>query len=95
MDANQNGIGDACESNDLCPGIPEDLDGVDDLDGCPEVDDLFEGKGSGVYVSPGPLCSLLDYKADLMPGDVIMTAITDVKSHETIFSKSKELTVGQ
>jgi len=24
--------------DDLCPGLPEDMDGVDDLDGCPDTD---------------------------------------------------------
>lgn len=90
-DLNNNGIGDICEASDLCPGIPEDIDGVLDGDGCPEVTDDFGEKESGIYVGPGPLCSLLDYSSDLMPGDTFMTGITDLKTHDIIYSKSKEL----
>lgn len=91
-DENGNGIGDRCELDDLCPAIPEDLDGVEDNDGCPEVDDAFGQKEAGVYASPGPLCGLMDYEADIMPGDIFMTAITDLQSHDIIFSKSNEVT---
>jgi len=91
-DENGNGIGDSCEIDDLCPNIPEDLDGVADNDGCPDVDDSFGTKDAGIYVSAGPLCGLLDYSSDMLPGDVFMTAITDLENHDIIFSKSNEVT---
>ncbi len=92
LDTDNNGIGDVCQAQDLCPNIPEDLDGVNDVDGCPELSDDFPLKDPGVYVGPGPLCGLIDYKSDFMPGDVFMTAITDLETHSIIFSQSKELT---
>ena len=91
-DQNKDGVGDACESGDLCPGLPEDEDGVEDQDGCPELTDEFKLKEAGIYASPGPLCGLIDFKSDFMPGDIFMTAITDTETHETIFSQSKEMT---
>jgi uncharacterized repeat protein (TIGR01451 family) len=91
-DSDLNGVGDACEPFDLCPPVPEDLDGVNDEDGCPEVDDIFPDDPPGVYATPGPICSFLDYTADLVKGDTIMTAITDTKTHDVIFQASKEAT---
>lgn len=93
VDKNKNQIGDACESakEDLCPQIPEDMDGVNDQDGCPELADETEGKTAGVFVSPGQLCSLVDFSADFMNEDTFMTAITDLKSHDVIFSQSEQV----
>ena len=90
VDSDMNNVGDLCEPFDLCPPVPEDLDGVDDEDGCPEVDDIFPYDPPGVYVTPGPICSFLDYLADLVKGDVIMTAITDIVTHDIIFEASNE-----
>ncbi|MFH0820215.1 MAG: S-layer homology domain-containing protein, partial [Candidatus Peregrinibacteria bacterium] len=90
-DGDGNHVGDVCELVDLCPTIPEDLDGVDDADGCPEVIDNTPQNSPGVYVNRGPLCHFLDYEADLMPGDTIMTAITDTATHSTLFEKSNEV----
>ncbi|MDO8625016.1 MAG: S-layer homology domain-containing protein, partial [Candidatus Diapherotrites archaeon] len=93
QDSDTNGVGNACESTeDLCPGIPEDLDGVEDGDGCPEVVDQTPVTPPGVYINHGPACYLLDYMADLFPGDKVFTAITDLTTHETIFAKSEEVT---
>lgn len=91
-DSDFNGVGDVCEPFDLCPTVPEDLDGVDDEDGCPEVDDIYMDEPPGVYVTQGPACSFIDYKADLVDGDIIMTAITDVQTHDIIFEASNEVT---
>ena len=33
--------------NDLCPLVPEDFDGVDDEDGCPEISENSGGENSG------------------------------------------------
>jgi hypothetical protein len=92
VDSDINDVGDLCEPFDLCPPVPEDLDGVDDEDGCPEVYDEFPDDPPGVYIVPGPICSFLDYEADLVPGDIIMTAITDVVTHDIIFEASNEVT---
>ncbi len=46
----------------------------------------------GVYVNRGPLCYFLDYENDFVEGDIIMTAITDVDTHETVYSQSNEIT---
>jgi len=67
------------------------MDGVDDMDGCPEVDDAVPEEEPGVYVTHGPTCSRLDYEADLVKGDIIMTAITDVDTHEVLFTTSNEV----
>ena len=91
-DGDGDGVGNVCEEKDLCPEIPEDMDGVNDKDGCPELNDQFPEKDPGVYVSPGELCGFIEYATDLMPGDTFMTAITDLDTHEVIFSQSKELT---
>lgn len=90
-DGDLNGLGDACETHDVCPPVPEDLDGVNDPDGCPEVTDNTADNAPGVYVNRGPLCYFLDYEADLMPGDTIMTGVTDTKTHDTIFESSNKV----
>jgi len=90
-DGDGNKMGDACELHDLCPTIPEDVDGIDDTDGCPEVIDNTSPNPPGVYVNRGPLCDFLDFEADFMPGDTIMTAITDTETHSTLFEKSNEV----
>ncbi len=92
LDEDENTYGDACEVTDLCPEVPEDIDGVDDEDGCPEVNDEFTEKDAGVYVGPGELCSLLDFATDFMEEDAFMTAITDLETHEILFSESSEVT---
>jgi hypothetical protein len=48
-DADGDGILDA---NDLCPNAPEDADGVQDSDGCPETDADSDGIGDEVDVQP-------------------------------------------
>ena len=108
-DLDGDGTGDVCKPIDQCPEIPEDLDGNNDLDGCPDADIMSQqdvdqanqqsipyklpspGDGPGTYVNKGPLCLLLDYAADLMPGDKIMTAITDVNTHDIIYASSNEV----
>ena len=98
-DQDTDGVGDICYPVDQCPEIPEDIDGINDLDGCPEVyDDTVDisnrirDNTPGVYVNGGPACYPLDYDADLVDGDIIMTAITDVDTHEVIYTKSAEVT---
>jgi len=90
-DGDLNAIGNACEEIDLCPSIPEDLDGVDDEDGCPEINDEFQEKDTGIYVGSGTECSFIDYKNDGYKGDTFMTAITDILTQETLYSKSAEV----
>ena len=92
VDSDFNIVGDKCEPFDLCPPVPEDMDGVNDEDGCPEVDDDFPDEEPGIYVTPGPACSFIDYESDMMEGDIFMTAITDVTTHENILEKSNEVT---
>lgn len=87
-----NKYGDVCEITDLCPPVPEDIDGVNDEDGCPDLNDGFPEKDSGVYVSPGELCGFIDFVSDFMEEDVFMTAITDLETHEILFSQSSEVT---
>ncbi len=88
-DADGNGTGNACETEkDLCPEVPEDLDGVQDADGCPEADYNFPAETPGVIVNKGPRCGFLDYAADLVPGDILMTAITQKEDSSVIFSQS-------
>ncbi|MBN2095909.1 S-layer homology domain-containing protein [Candidatus Peregrinibacteria bacterium] len=98
-DADGDGVGDLCYPVDQCPEIPEDIDGINDLDGCPEVYDETADSSDriaenlpGVYVNGGPACYFLDYEADLVDGDIIMTAITDVDTHEVIYERSGEIT---
>jgi len=83
-------VGDPCEAADACPTVPEDIDGVHDQDGCPEVYDNIPAETPGVYVAPGPACDFIDKEADLAKGDKIMTAVTDVDTHSTIFESSQE-----
>ncbi len=90
-DQDSDGKGDACEEINLCPEVPEDRDGLGDNDGCPEVVHNVAINSPGVYVNRGPLCDFLDYEADLVPGDVIMTAITDTETHTVIFTQSNEV----
>jgi len=91
-DSNGDGVGDVCAPIDLCVGIPEDLDGINDLDGCPEVTDETPKNKPGAYVNKGPLCYFLDYEANLVKGDILMTAITDVRNHTTVYKSSNEVT---
>jgi hypothetical protein len=119
-DSDKNGIGDACEGlpidipgnpKDHCPGIPEDMDGYQDDDGCPEINDgipvvpktppttppgttpppVHTPQDPGVYVNKGPLCYFLDYENDFVKDDIIMTAITDVITHDTVYSQSNQV----
>ena len=87
-----NNYGDVCEITDICPPVPEDSDGVVDEDGCPDVDDSFPEKDPGVYVGPGELCGFIDYATDFMEEDIFMTAITDLETHEILYSESEEVT---
>jgi hypothetical protein len=91
-DSNGDGVGDACTPIDQCAGIPEDLDGVHDLDGCPDVYDDTAKNKPGVYVNKGPLCYFLDYEKDLVKGDSVMTSIVDVRDHVTVYKNSNEVT---
>jgi len=98
-DEDEDDVGDICLQLDVCPEVPEDFDGYHDLDGCPEVlDDTanasirIEQNTPGTYVNRGSACYFLDYEADLVEGDVIMTAITDVDTHEVIYTQSNEVT---
>lgn len=91
-DADGDGTGDACIQIDLCDGIPEDRDGINDTDGCPEVVDEVRDNFPGAYVNKGPACYFLDYEADLVKGDSLMTAITDVKTHNVLYKPSNEVT---
>lgn len=79
---------------DLCPFAPEDMDGIDDDDGCPEVESDADQSGGGVHVYPGDpaICGFLDYVADIRPGDVIKAAILPLDNSE-IFSESEETLV--
>ncbi|MBN2307228.1 thrombospondin type 3 repeat-containing protein, partial [Candidatus Peregrinibacteria bacterium] len=90
LDANE--YGDVCEVTDLYPPIPEDVDGVDDEDGYPEVDDDFPETDTGVYVTPGDTCTFIDYASDFVENDKYMTAITDLLTHEILLSNSAEIT---
>lgn len=92
IDYDQDKTGDVCLPIDQCPEVPEDLDGYHDLDGCPEVFDDTTDNPPGVYVNKGPACYFLDWEKDFVAGDVIMTAITDVMSHDVIYKKSNEVT---
>lgn len=100
-DTSGTGIGDACNTAgfpgkpalpDKCPDAPEDMDGVQDQDGCPEVTDNHTKQDPGVYVNPGELCSFVDFGTDMKNGDAFMTAITDLNTHTTLMSKSAETT---
>ncbi|MCK5606256.1 S-layer homology domain-containing protein, partial [Candidatus Pacearchaeota archaeon] len=91
LDYNQDNVGDICLPLDQCPEVPEDLDGYHDLDGCPEVFDETADNPPGVYVNKGPACYFLDWEKDIVKGDVIMTAITDVITHDVIYSESNKV----
>jgi len=74
---------------DLCPNLPEDLDGIADGDGCPEVDGSGNLLGGGVHIFPGDpkLCGFLDFLADLRQGDKVKAAIIN-QENTKIFSES-------
>ena len=55
------------------------------------VNDYYK-QTPGVYVNKGPACYFLDYENDFVKDDIIMTAITDVVTHDTIYSQSNEVT---
>ncbi len=85
------------QSFDLCPEVPEDLDGIDDEDGCPEFDFevQFIDLPSGIYLTPGysdSPKSLLDFLADIRPGDTLFTAITSEDDSE-VFAQSELIVV--
>lgn len=94
-DTDKDGIGDACENvvdggeTDKCPFLPEDIDGVDDSDGCPEEIELPDFP-PGVHIFPGDplLCGLLDFLADIRSGDLIKSVILNERNSK-IFSESE------
>ncbi len=82
---------------DLCPQVPEDLDGIDDNDGCPEFrySSVFDDLPYGTYVKSfvgTDEYPYLDFIADIMPGDQISVAITSEDGSE-IYSQSPIHTV--
>jgi len=92
VDSDFNIVGDVCEEEDMCPTVPEDLDGIDDGDGCPDIIDETPEHDPGINISKGPDCTFVDYQSDLVNGDIIMTVITDIDTHEMIYNKSNEAT---
>ena len=83
-DSDGDGQGDACDLNDdndnqpdtsdNCRTVPEDVDGVDDGDGCPDTDSAYKNLIKGVYdgtnvedpasATPGPCNDLQDNGGD-------------------------------
>lgn len=64
------------DKDDACPDKPEDLDGHDDLDGCPEDEPIIDSDGDGVpdkddgcpdKPGPGPLDGCPDRDGDQIP----------------------------
>lgn len=90
-DSDFNIVGDLCEEDDMCPTIPEDEDGSDDQDGCPDIVDEIPEHEPGIHVAKGPDCTFIDYQSEIVDGDIIMTVITDIDTHEVIYSKSNEV----
>jgi hypothetical protein len=87
------------ENDDLCPEVPEDIDGVEDNDGCPEYDFpvQFHDVKTGIYLAgaySGSSLPLLDFWADIRPGDRIATAITSPDDQE-IYSQSDFFSIPQ
>lgn len=80
-------------SLDLCPTLPEDEDGIDDTDGCPEYDfsEVFSEVAEGMYITAGYSegnVTTLDYIADIRPGDRVFAAI-ESEDGNTIYRTSK------
>ncbi len=76
---------------DMCPQVPEDVDGIEDTDGCPdfEVRDGFVGTPAGTYITSytGDDFPYLDFVADLITGDRVSVAIVAEDSDE-VYSQS-------
>jgi hypothetical protein len=84
------------EENDVCPNIPEDKDGIDDFDGCPEFD-VFTSRFrlGGTYVVRGyseNSFPYLDFISDVRSGDKIFTAISS-DDNSKIYSQSNIIEV--
>ena len=82
--------------NDLCPDVPEDFDGFEDDDGCPELEDTETAsqQPGGVFLSTSGSSGgssdnniFWDFLSDIVPGDIIFTAIVS-QDGKDIFTES-------
>ncbi|NOZ44607.1 MAG: hypothetical protein GXP45_05730 [bacterium] len=72
---------------DQCPKLPENYNGFDDLDGCPEIDEQKNCNPYGTscedVLCPGSCyscpCQFADYLNALAPGDKIHAKLFDAK----------------
>jgi fimbrial isopeptide formation D2 family protein len=77
--------------NPQTPGTPNTPGTPVTPPGGPATPPVHVPQDPGVYVNRGPLCYFLDYENDFVKDDIIMTAITDVVTHDTVYSKSNEV----
>lgn len=79
------------DSTDQCPNLAENYNGINDLDGCPEI---WNAKNCPAYrtlewpwdcddvLCPGPCfscpCQFADYASDLAPGDKVWAKLFDL-----------------
>ncbi len=90
--------------NDLCPFVPEDRDGIDDEDGCPELNEEDDKETEEdnqeevieLFKGDEEICGFLDYKADIREGDIVWSVIlSDEKAEklQEVYKKSMEIEV--
>ena len=86
VDQDGDGKGDACD-----PILPEDETCGVQM-GCPDIpDDPDDPLDPGIYVVPGDreACAYIDYMADVRPGDLVFTAISNKNDVLEIWKKSE------
>lgn len=80
------------DDQDDCPDVPGNLNNARMVRGCPVVDgDVPQEITPGIFVTP-PACNMcpcpsVDYQADLRPGDVVFSIISN-DNNQTIYTKS-------
>lgn len=88
QDSDDDGVPD---SDDICPHIPGNLVYATSQNGCPSVGEHMKNIQEGLYITMPACntcpCPVLEYTADIRPGDIIFSAIAD-DTNQTIYTKS-------
>ncbi|MEF2176159.1 MAG: thrombospondin type 3 repeat-containing protein [Candidatus Absconditabacteria bacterium] len=84
------------DSEDACPMVPEDYDGIEDGDGCPEFDELSNNWENKSYISVTPCnqcpCEYADFSSTMRKFDQIRAILLDSQG-KIIYKSSNIVTI--
>lgn len=83
-------------TDDACPSLPEDYDGVEDWDWCPDFDELSGSWNNSSYISVTPCnqcpCEYADFFSSLRKSDQIRAVLLDA-DWKIIYKSSNIITI--